>query len=135
VSARQVIEAAWDGRAALGPGNAPGALRAAVEEVIAGLDAGKLRVAEKSGGAWVTHQWIKKAVLLSFRLEDNRVIEGRYYDKVASKFESYDFAGAGFRVVPPAAARRGAYIGKNVVLMPSFVNIGAYVDDGTMVDT
>jgi hypothetical protein len=94
-----------------------------------------LRVAEKSGGEWVTHQWLKKAVLLSFRLEDSRVMESRYYDKVASKFESFDFEKGGFRVVPPASARRGAYIAKNVVLMPSFVNIGAYVDEGTMVDT
>ena len=135
MSAQSVIEAAWDGRGALSPGNAPRELRAAVEEVIAGLDSGRLRVAEKSGGQWITHQWLKKAVLLSFRLEDNRVIESRYYDKVASKFESFDFAKGGFRVVPPATVRRGAYIAKNVVLMPSFVNIGAYVDEGTMVDT
>jgi 2,3,4,5-tetrahydropyridine-2,6-dicarboxylate N-succinyltransferase len=141
MTAKDVIEAAWEGRAALGPAQAPRELRAAVEEVIAGLDSGKLRVAEKSGGEWITHQWIKKAVLLSFRLEDNRLLQGgetRYYDKVASKFSSYDeaaFAAAGFRVVPPATARRGAYIAKNVVLMPSFVNIGAYVDEGTMVDT
>ena len=139
MSARDTIEAAWDQRASLNPGNAPRALREAVEEVIAGLDGGRLRVAEKRGGEWITHQWIKKAVLLSFRLEDNRVIEGgatRYYDKVASKFgPSFDFAAAGFRVVPPAMARRGAYIAKNAVLMPSYVNIGAYVDEGTMVDT
>jgi 2,3,4,5-tetrahydropyridine-2-carboxylate N-succinyltransferase len=138
MTAQSVIEAAWEGRAALSPANAPRALRAAVEEVIAGLDSGKLRVAEKSGGEWITHQWIKMAVLLSFRLEDNRVIEGgaaRYYDKVASKFASFDFEKGGFRVVPPAAARRGAYIARNVILMPSFVNIGAYVDEGTMVDT
>jgi len=139
MSARDTIDAAWEQRASLNPGNAPRALREAVEEVIAGLDGGRLRVAEKRGGEWITHQWIKKAVLLSFRLEDNRVIEGgatRYYDKVASKFgPSFDFAAAGFRVVPPAMARRGAYIAKNAVLMPSYVNIGAYVDEGTMVDT
>src|SRR5437879_180009 len=138
MSAKETIEAAWEGRTALTPANAPRALRDAVEEVIAGLDSGRLRVAEKSGGAWITHQWIKKAVLLSFRLQDNRVIDGgatRYYDKVASKFSDFDFAAAGFRVVPPAMARRGAYIAKNVVLMPSYVNIGAYVDEGTMVDT
>jgi len=139
MSARDAIDAAWEQRASLNPGNAPRALREAVEEVIAGLDGGRLRVAEKRGGEWITHQWIKKAVLLSFRLEDNRVIEGgatRYYDKVASKFgPSFDFAAAGFRVVPPAMARRGAYIAKNAVLMPSYVNIGAYVDEGTMVDT
>jgi 2,3,4,5-tetrahydropyridine-2,6-dicarboxylate N-succinyltransferase len=141
MSARNVIEAAWDGRASINPATAPRELRDAVEEVIAGLDSGRLRVAEKSGGEWITHQWIKKAVLLSFRLEDNRVMEGeetRYYDKVAPKFASYDanaFAAGGFRVVPPATARRGAFIARNVILMPSFVNIGAYVDEGTMVDT
>jgi 2,3,4,5-tetrahydropyridine-2,6-dicarboxylate N-succinyltransferase len=135
MSAQKTIEEAWEGRASINPANAPRALRDAVEEVIAGLDAGKLRCAEKSGGKWVTNQWVKKAVLLSFRLEDNRVIDGKYYDKVPSKFEKFDFATGGFRVVPPAAARRGAYIAKNAVLMPSFVNIGAYVDEGTMVDT
>jgi len=132
MNAKEVVEAAWEERAALKPTKA---LREAVEEAIAGLDSGKLRVAEKSGGQWITHQWLKKAVLLSFRLQDNRVMEKRYYDKVPSKFESFDFDKAGFRVVPPAAVRRGAYIAKNVVLMPSFVNIGAYVDEGTMVDT
>jgi 2,3,4,5-tetrahydropyridine-2-carboxylate N-succinyltransferase len=135
---KKIIEDAWEGRSSLSPASAPRALREAVEEVIAGLDAGRLRVAEKAGGEWVTHQWIKKAVLLSFRLEDNRVIQGggtRYYDKVRSKFENFDFDAAGFRVVPPAMARRGAYVAKNVVLMPSYVNIGAYVDEGTMVDT
>ncbi|HEX5768187.1 MAG TPA: 2,3,4,5-tetrahydropyridine-2,6-dicarboxylate N-succinyltransferase [Burkholderiales bacterium] len=132
MSAREVVEAAWETRASLKP---TAQLRAAVEEAIAGMDSGRLRVAEKVGGEWVTHQWLKKAVLLSFRLQDNRVIDGRYYDKVDSKFDNFDFASAGFRVVPPAAARRGAYIAKNVVLMPSFVNIGAYVDEGTMVDT
>jgi len=133
-----VIENAWEDRASLNPANAPRALREAVDEVIAGLDAGRLRVAEKRGGEWITHQWIKKAVLLSFRLEDSRVMEGaetRYYDKVPSKFARFDFAAGGFRVVPPAMARRGAYIARNVVLMPSYVNIGAYVDEGTMVDT
>ena len=135
---KEIIEEAWESRANLSPSNAPRALRDAVEEVIAGMDAGKLRVAEKSADGWVTHQWVKKAVLLSFRLEDNRVMDGgatRYYDKVPSKFDAFDFAAGGFRVVPPAMARRGAYIARNVVLMPSFVNIGAYVDEGTMVDT
>ncbi len=138
---KKVIEEAWENRSALNPGNAPRPLREAVDEVIAGLDSGKLRVAEKSGGQWITHQWIKKAVLLSFRLEDNRVMDAgvtRYYDKVMSKFSNLDekqFAAGGFRVVPPAMARRGAYVAKNVVLMPSYVNIGAYVDEGTMVDT
>ena len=140
-SARKTIEEAWENRASYNPANAPRAVREAVEHVIAGLDAGKLRVAEKTGGQWITHQWIKKAVLLSFRLEDNRVTEGaetRYYDKVPSKFAAYDaekFSKGGFRVVPPAMARRGAFIARNVVLMPSYVNIGAYVDEGTMVDT
>src|SRR3989442_10779366 len=135
---KNVVEEAWENRNSITPASAPRALRDAVEEVIAGLDSGRLRVAEKSGGAWITHQWIKKAVLLSFRLQDNRVIDGgatRYYDKVASKFSDFDFAAARFPVVPPAMARRGAYIAKNVVLMPSYVNIGAYVDEGTMVDT
>jgi 2,3,4,5-tetrahydropyridine-2-carboxylate N-succinyltransferase len=132
MNAQKVIEEAWENRGTLKPTKA---LRDAVEGAIAGLDSGQLRVAEKSNGEWVTHQWLKKAVLLSFRLQDNRVIEKRYYDKVPSKFEAFNFEKAGFRVVPPAAARRGAYIAKNVVLMPSFVNIGAYVDEGTMVDT
>jgi 2,3,4,5-tetrahydropyridine-2-carboxylate N-succinyltransferase len=140
-AAQKTIDEAWENRSAVNPANAPRALRDAVEHVIAGLDAGRLRVAEKSGGKWVTHQWIKKAVLLSFRLEDNKVIEGaetRYYDKVPSKFAAFDsarFSKAGFRVVPPAMARRGAFIARNVVLMPSYVNIGAYVDEQTMVDT
>jgi len=129
---KKIIEDAWENRASLRPAKP---LKDAVKAVIAALDAGKLRVAEKSAGEWITHQWIKKAVLLSFRLEDNRVMSRLHYDKVASKFEKFDFRKGGFRVVPPAAARRGAYIAKNVILMPSFVNIGAYVDEGTMVDT
>ena len=139
MSAKDTIESAWEGRASLTPSSASKALRDAVEEAIAGLDSGRLRVAEKVGSGWVTHQWLKKAVLLSFRLEDNRVMDAgptRYYDKVPSKFgPSFDFAAAGFRVVPPAIARRGAYVAKNAVLMPSYVNIGAYVGEGTMVDT
>jgi 2,3,4,5-tetrahydropyridine-2-carboxylate N-succinyltransferase len=138
MSAQNTIEEAWEGRAAINPANAPRALRDAVEEVIAGLDAGTLRCAEKAGGQWITNQWVKKAVLLSFRLEDNRPMGGgatRYYDKVPSKFESFDFSTGGFRVVPGAIARRGAFLARNVVQMPSFVNIGAYVDEGTMVDT
>jgi 2,3,4,5-tetrahydropyridine-2-carboxylate N-succinyltransferase len=138
---QKIIDQAWENRAALSPSSAPGPVKDAVEHVIAGLDAGSLRVCEKVGGTWTTHQWIKKAVLISFRLADNSVIPGdatNYYDKVPSKFASYDaagFAAGGFRVVPPAAARRGAFIAKNVVLMPSYVNIGAYVDEGSMVDT
>ncbi len=140
-SARKTIDDAWENRAGLNPSSAPKALREAVEFVIGALDSGRSRVSEKSGNEWVTHQWIKKAVLLSFRIEDNRLLEGgatRYYDKVPAKFAAYDgaeFAAGGFRVVPPAMARRGAFIGRNVVLMPSYVNIGAYVDEGTMVDT
>ena len=138
---QNTIDAAWDTRAALTPTSAGADVRKAVRETIAGLDSGELRVAEKTGRDWITHQWVKKAVLLSFRLQDNDVIADgpvRYYDKVPSKFADYDaarFQASGFRVVPPAAVRRGAYIAKNVVLMPSFVNIGAYVDEGTMVDT
>jgi len=140
-SARKAIEQAWEERGALGPGNAPRALREAVEQVIADLDAGRMRVAEKIEGTWTTHQWIKKAVLLSFRLEDNRLMPGgftNYYDKVPTKFATFgaeQFAAGGFRVVPPATARRGAFVARNAVLMPSYVNIGAYVDEGTMVDT
>ena len=138
---QKIIDRAWEDRAALSPSSAPSAVHNAVEQVIAGLDAGSLRVCEKLNGTWTTHQWVKKAVLISFRLTDNTVIAGggtQYYDKVRSKFESYDadkFATGGFRVVPPAMARRGAFVAKNVVLMPSYVNIGAYVDEGTMVDT
>ena len=138
---RTAIDAAWEDRAALSPSNAKPAIREAVDETLAQLDSGALRVAEKTGGEWITHEWIKKAVLLSFRLQENEVLAdgySRYYDKVPSKFATYgpaDFESGGFRVVPPAAVRRGAYIARNVVLMPSFVNIGAYVDEGTMVDT
>ena len=135
------IDGAWEERANLTPGSAKAEVREAVEETIALLDSGRLRVAEKRGNQWVTQQWAKKAVLLSFRLQDNAVLDdgySRYFDKVPSKFAAYgekDFEAGGFRVVPPAAVRRGAYIAKNVVLMPSFVNVGAYVDEGTMVDT
>jgi 2,3,4,5-tetrahydropyridine-2-carboxylate N-succinyltransferase len=120
-------------------------VRKAVDAAIVELDAGRLRVAEKTAAGWVTHQWLKKAVLLSFRLSDSVPIglaapnaPFRFYDKVPTKFAHFDdeaFANAGVRVVPPAVARRGAYIGRDVVLMPSYVNIGAYVDEGTMVDT
>ena len=136
-----VIEEAFERRAAMNPGNAPDAVRAAVDEVLDRLDDGKLRVAEKRGADWVTHQWIKKAVLLSFRLRDNEIMQGgytHYYDKVDSKFARFsqaDFQEGGYRVVPPASVRRGAFIAKNAVLMPSYVNVGAYVDEGTMVDT
>jgi 2,3,4,5-tetrahydropyridine-2-carboxylate N-succinyltransferase len=138
----QTINAAWERRADLSPKTAPTTLREAVDEVLTALDRGDLRVAEKRDGAWTTHQWVKKAVLLSFRLADNAPMgDGdplRFYDKVRTKFAPFDaaaFADAGVRVVPPAVARRGAFIGRNVVLMPSYVNVGAYVGDGTMVDT
>jgi 2,3,4,5-tetrahydropyridine-2,6-dicarboxylate N-succinyltransferase len=140
-SLQQTIEAAFETRANLNAGNATEDVKQAVEETLQQLDDGKLRVAEKTGGDWVVHQWLKKAVLLSFRLRDNEIMQGGYthfYDKVDSKFTRYsqeDFAAGGYRVVPPAAVRHGSYIAKNVVLMPSFVNIGAYVDEGTMVDT
>ena len=138
---QRTIDAAWDERAGVTPASAPAALKEAVAHVIGELDAGRLRVAEKEGGEWIVHQWVKKAVLLSFRLRDNGIMQGgytHYFDKVDSKFSNFtqaDFAAAGYRVVPPAAVRAGAFIARNVVLMPSYVNIGAYVDEGTMVDT
>ncbi|MDB5933344.1 MAG: dapD [Massilia sp.] len=138
---QNIIDTAWEQRAEINPSNGTAELRDAVSHVIAGLDDGSMRVAQKSGADWVVNQWVKKAVLLSFRLENNSVMEAgdgmRFYDKVPGKFSGYsadDFARAGFRVVPGAVARRGSFIGKNVVLMPSFVNIGAFVDEGTMVD-
>jgi 2,3,4,5-tetrahydropyridine-2,6-dicarboxylate N-succinyltransferase len=136
-----IIDDAFEKRASLTTASASSEVKQAVAEVLEALDKGALRVAEKRGGEWITHQWIKKAVLLSFRLRDNEVMQGgftQYYDKVDSKFAHFtqaDFAAGGYRVVPPAAARHGAYIAKNVVLMPSYVNVGAYVDEGTMVDT
>jgi 2,3,4,5-tetrahydropyridine-2-carboxylate N-succinyltransferase len=138
---QNIIDQAWENRAQLAPGSAPAKVGEAVARVLDRLDKGELRVAEKIDGAWRTHQWIKKAVLLSFRLEENRPMHAgslQFYDKIPTKFERYDgerFARGGFRVVPPAVARRGAYIARNVVLMPSYVNIGAYVDEGTLVDT
>ncbi len=143
---QQIIEQAWEERTQFNPQNAPAPLREAVAHALQQLDSGQLRVAEKINNEWVVHQWLKKAVLLSFRLEDNVILPAglhdsaamQFYDKVPNKFAHYnaqDFAQGGFRVVPPAVARRGSFIGKNVILMPSFVNIGAYVDEGTMVDT
>jgi len=141
-SLQAFIDQAWEQRTEFSPKTAPADVREAVAKVIAELNQGTLRVAEKTGGNWVVNQWIKKAVLLSFRLEDNLPMPAgdnmQFYDKVPTKFASYtaeDFAKGGFRVVPPAVARHGSFIGKNVVLMPSYVNIGAYVDEGTMVDT
>ena len=138
---KNLIETAFEGRADITPRNAEPQLREAVNEALALLDGGQARVAEKKGGEWVVNQWLKKAVLLSFRINDNEVIRGgdtNYFDKVPMKYadhNSRDFREAGVRVVPPAAVRKGAYIAPNVVLMPSYVNIGAYVDSGTMVDT
>ncbi|KQN70426.1 MULTISPECIES: 2,3,4,5-tetrahydropyridine-2,6-dicarboxylate N-succinyltransferase [Duganella] len=139
---QQIIDQAWEDRANINPANGAAELRDAVSHVIAGLDAGTIRVAEKTTGDWVVNQWVKKAVLLSFRLENNVAMPSdgtmQFYDKVPTKFANYteaDFAKGGFRVVPPAVARRGSFIAKNVVLMPSYVNIGAYVDEGAMVDT
>jgi 2,3,4,5-tetrahydropyridine-2-carboxylate N-succinyltransferase len=135
------IEEAFEHRASITPRSAEPKLKDAVDQVIGLLDEGRLRVAEKIEGRWVTHEWVKKAVLLSFRIDDNVLLKAghtSYFDKVPSKFADYssrDFRAGGFRIVPPATARRGAFIGRNVVLMPSFVNIGAYVDEGTMVDT
>ena len=137
-----IVDAAWEDRANISSTSASQEVRDAVEHVISQLNNGSLRVATRqSVGQWTTHQWIKKAVLLSFRLKDNSVIKAGelgFYDKVQTKFSHMDEAGmkaAGVRVVPPAVARRGSYIGKGAILMPSYVNIGAYVDEGTMVDT
>ena len=136
-----VINEAHEQRAALTATSSRPDVRAAVEQTIAQLDAGTLRVAEKRDGKWIVHQWVKKAVLLSFRLNDNAPMQGgfgQFYDKVPNKFATWDgaaFARSGVRVVPPAVARHGSFVAKNVVMMPSFVNIGAYVDEGTMVDT
>jgi 2,3,4,5-tetrahydropyridine-2,6-dicarboxylate N-succinyltransferase len=138
-----VIDAAWKGRAQLTPKSLTGELDAAVNECIALLDSGQARVAEPQQGRWVVNEWLKKAVLLSFRLNDMGIIEGGpggavWWDKVPSKFAGWSanrFREAGFRAVPGAIVRRSAYIARNVVLMPSFVNLGAFVDEGTMVDT
>jgi 2,3,4,5-tetrahydropyridine-2,6-dicarboxylate N-succinyltransferase len=136
-----IINNAFEQRADITPTNASAEVRDAVNEALTLLDTGKARVAEKINGDWVTNQWLKKAVLLSFRINENRLMDGgntRYYDKVECKFSNYseeDFAKAGVRVVPNAVARRGSYIAPGAILMPSYVNIGAYVDSGTMVDT
>jgi 2,3,4,5-tetrahydropyridine-2-carboxylate N-succinyltransferase len=138
---QSLIDLAWEGRASLDSVNSP-QVRDAVEEVIAGLDSGELRVAERRGvGEWTVNQWVKKAVLLSFRLSENRVMHAgdlAFFDKVEPKFSKGSEAALranGVRVVPPGVARRGSYLAKNVVMMPSYVNIGAYVGEGTMVDT
>ena len=137
------IDAAWEERETIGP-DTRGEVRVAVETALAGLDAGTMRVAEKRDGGWRVNQWLKKAVLLSFRLNDMATIGGgpggdaRWFDKVASKFAGWDearFREAGFRAVPSCVVRHSAYVAPGVVLMPCFVNLGAYVDTGTMVDT
>ncbi len=138
---RETIEAAFETRATLNPSTATPDVKEAVHRAVALLDRGEERVAHKTGAGWVVNEWLKMAVLLSFRIEDNRVVRDgytNYYDKVPTKFADVgerEFAEGGFRVVPPASVRRGAFIARNVVLMPSYVNIGAYVDEGTMVDT
>ncbi|MDB5694081.1 MAG: dapD [Alphaproteobacteria bacterium] len=141
-SLRQAVEAAWEARESLGPGTR-GEFHDAVETAIERLDSGAARVAEKGPDGWTVNQWLKKAVLLSFRLNPMEIIEGgpggaTWWDKVPSKFAGWDaarFTASGFRAVPGAFVRRGAFIAKGAVLMPSFVNIGAYVGEGTMVDT
>ena len=140
---QSIIEAAFEDRANINPANASAEVKSSVASLITDLDTGKLRVATRIGETqqWETHQWLKKAVLLSFRLEDNHLMDDgvtRYFDKVPPKFANYteaDFKAGGFRVVPNAIVRRGSFIGKNAVLMPSYVNIGAHVGEGTMVDT
>lgn len=140
---QSIIETAFEDRANINPANATAEIKSTVASVIADLDSGKLRVASRIGDTqqWETHQWLKKAVLLSFRLDDNVLMDDgvtKYFDKVPPKFADYteeDFKAGGFRVVPNAIVRRGSFIGKNAVLMPSYVNIGANVGEGTMVDT
>jgi 2,3,4,5-tetrahydropyridine-2-carboxylate N-succinyltransferase len=140
---RRAIDGAWEARTQVSPAT-KGEAREAVEAALAGLDSGTFRVAEKADGRWITHQWLKKAVLLSFRLNDMRTIPGGpgadtpWWDKVPSKFAGWgeaEFRAAGFRAVPTCVVRHSAYIAPDVILMPSFVNVGARVDSGTMVDT
>ncbi len=141
-SVQSLIDAAWEDRSKFSPGNAPQDIRDAVDSVIGQLNNGSLRVATREAvGQWTVHQWIKKAVLLSFRLNDNEIMRAGdlgFFDKVKTKFSHLDaeqMRAAGVRVVPPAVARRGSYIAKGAILMPSYVNIGAWVGEGTMVDT
>ena len=138
---QSIIEGAFDDRAKLTPENAPSEIKDAIHAVIAALDSGKSRVAEKKDGQWVVNQWIKKAVLLYFRIHDNHIMDGQFtqfFDKVPLKFQGLskdEFEASGVRVVPPAVARTGSYIAPNTILMPSYINIGAYIDTGTLVDT
>jgi len=135
------IESAFEDRATITPNNVSPAIKQAIDEVLDLLDTGKARIAEKINGEWQTHQWLKKAVLLYFRIYDNKVIPGgftQFYDKVPLKFQTQSaeaLQAGGVRIVPPAIARKGAYIAPNTILMPSYVNLGAYIDSGTMVDT
>lgn len=142
MSLQQIIETAFENRADITPTGVSPEVREAVLETLRQLDSGKLRVAEReSVGKWKVNEWAKKAVLLSFRIQDNEILNdgvNKYFDKVPTKFADWseeEFQAAGFRAVPGAVARRGSFVGKNVVLMPSYVNIGAYVDEGAMVDT
>ena len=138
---QSIIETAYESRAQLTPRNASDEVRDAIESALSQLDSGARRVAEPRGGSWQVNEWLKKAVLLSFRINDNALMPATtlsFYDKVPLKYSGWtaeQFAAAGVRVVPPATVRRGAYVAPNVVLMPSYVNVGAYVDNGTMVDT
>ncbi|PAJ73268.1 2,3,4,5-tetrahydropyridine-2,6-dicarboxylate N-succinyltransferase [Pseudoalteromonas sp. NBT06-2] len=138
---KNIIESAWENRDNITPDTVAKDVKEAILEALSQLDSGKARVAEKFSGEWVVHQWLKKAVLLSFRINHNQALNdgvNQYWDKVPLKFTDYtpeQFQQEGMRVVPNAVARKGSFIGKNVVLMPSYVNIGAFVDDGTMVDT
>ncbi|MDH5180052.1 MAG: 2,3,4,5-tetrahydropyridine-2,6-dicarboxylate N-succinyltransferase, partial [Gammaproteobacteria bacterium] len=138
---KKIIEDAFENRAEITPRSADTMVKEAVDEALNLLDKGEARVAEKKDGDWVVNEWLKKAVLLSFRIEDNIFMKGgftNYFDKVPAKYADYnsrDFRASGVRVVPPATVRKGAHIASGVVLMPSYVNIGAYVDSGTMVDT
>lgn len=138
---KNIIEDAFENRASITANTVDSVTKNAVMEAIAMLNAGQARVAEKLAGEWVVHQWLKKAVLLYFRINDNQIIDGaesKFFDKVPLKYTDYtqqQFEQEGVRVVPPATVRTGVYVGKNAVLMPSYLNIGAYVDEGTMVDT
>ena len=141
-SLSSLIDSAFEQRSAISPSSVPSDLAVALDHVLDGLNRGSIRVAEKIAGVWTTHQWVKKAVLLYFRTHNNAVVHGaggaNWFDKVPLRFDGYSdsqFREGGYRVVPPATARVGTFIGRNVVLMPSYVNIGAYVDEGTMVDT
>ena len=138
---KEIIDEAFNRRSQITPQTVDARVKHAVSQAICGLDAGTFRVAEKHNGVWIVNEWLKKAVLLSFRVEDNSLMPAGYtnfYDKVASKFQDFDadeFRLSGIRIVPPAAVRRGSYVAPDVVVMPSYVNIGAYVDSGTMIDT